>query len=97
MRRRDFSNTIAALAEFDRTTPERDSMCDSINTEGDVYRWMAAVGVAEEVVQRAFHEDTKDLNNWSHCKHVTIKDAKRVDGYTTEKTPRFDALRHIPR
>ncbi len=97
MKRRDFSNTIAALAEFDRTGVDRDRMVDTAETNRDIYAWIAAVDAAVELVQRAFQEDTKDLNNWSHCKHVTIKDARRIVSHDgKKKTPRLDPTRHIP-
>ncbi len=98
MKRRDFSNTIAALAEYDKTAvPKLEVLFDRIITFGDYEKWETAERDARVLVQRAFHEDTKDLNDWSHCKMVNIKDARRIASHVgSKKTPRLDPMRHIP-
>ncbi len=97
--RRDFSNTIQALAEYDKTAvPKLEVLFDRIITFGDYEKWETAERDARVLVQRAFYEDTKDLNDWSHCKMVSIWDARRIASHDgKKKISRLDPTRHVPR
>lgn len=67
---------IEAVAEFDRTAPERQAMLDSAETEADVAAWDAALAKALEPVQEAFYQLTKEYNSREKCCLVNIDDAR---------------------
>ena len=62
-----FDNTRKALAIFDAGKAAREVLFEAIDNGDDFRAWEAAEKTALEVVQRAFYEDTKDVNNLANC------------------------------
>lgn len=75
---RTFKNTHAALVEHDRTAPERDKVCDDIETVADLTEWQAAELDALRKVQDAFHADTYEFNLLESCRLLTVHEIRRI-------------------
>ena len=68
----------AALAEYDRTAPEREKLWESIKNNDDVHRAEQADQQALLMVQEAFYQLTKDRNSLKNCRLVSIKYIREV-------------------
>ena len=71
---RDFSRTRAALAEFDADEPQRLLARECGNVEVCVDMDLRA----EQAVQTAFYEDTKDINSLDDCLGTDIWSIRKV-------------------
>jgi hypothetical protein len=76
--RREFPNTLAALAEFDRTQASRDASFYEAQDNAAVAARLADGAAAAERVARAFLADTPDLNSWSQCRVMSVSDIRRI-------------------
>jgi uncharacterized protein YjiS (DUF1127 family) len=65
-------HTKAALAEYDRTAPERDAMLAAAMDDKGVTRWEVAEHAARRKVKEAFYKDTSDRNSLDHCMVVGL-------------------------
>lgn len=62
----------AALAEYDRTKPDRDALFEQIDSNEDVEAWEAEELAALRKVQEAFYEVTRDRNSRETCMCVGL-------------------------
>lgn len=69
---------IDALAEHERTQPERDRLRDSAQTGEDIAHWEAAKLAALKPVQEAFYQVTSSINSREKCNLISIEDACRL-------------------
>jgi hypothetical protein len=83
------TTTIAALAVFDAGAAERELAWYTAMTNGAVEGCVARDKEAEDLVRRAYLEDTKDLNRWSAVKCMPIRHIRRtlqgVPGYKLDE------------
>lgn len=74
----DTQPLVAALAEYDRTAPERKVAWDAAESNADVAIAEKADKDAAEKVQEAFYQVTKDRNSRKNCKCVDITFARKI-------------------
>lgn len=73
-----FTNTAAALVEYDTGAAARSAAWDAIESNADCDACVAADKAALEVVQRAFHKDTADFNSLHDCLLVDLGFMRRM-------------------
>lgn len=76
--KRKFTNTAAALVEYDAGRPARDKAWNDIATPLDIACAGQDDREALEAVQRAFHQDTADINSLESCMRVDIQFMRRM-------------------
>ena len=69
---------IDAIAEYDRTAPERNAMWESASCNLDVFSAEDADRAALTKVQEAFYEVTKDRNSQEDCRRIDIDAMRRL-------------------
>lgn len=74
----DTQPLVAALAEYDRTAPERNAAWDAVKNNADVAAAEKADEGALEAVQEAFYQVTKDRNSREGCLRVDIAFARNI-------------------
>lgn len=73
-----FHNTRAALAEYDRTEPERDALWEKIETETDVWFAEGERERALMLVQKAYYNDTHEFNSYENCMLADLEFMRHV-------------------
>lgn len=67
-----------ALAEYDRTQPQRDLMLDEVDNDKDFANYQRECDAALEKVQQAFWEVTKHVNGRHHCALADITFMRKI-------------------
>lgn len=78
MKKLDMRHTRRALAEYDRTGPERDARWANAMTNEDVFAAERADLVAINAVREAFYLDTTDRNNFDTCMCIAVSHARQT-------------------
>lgn len=73
-----FTNTKAAIKEYDLDTPRLRKLWDSVESNEDVYAAEKEEESALRKVRLAFFEDTKEINSWGSCSRVDIDFMRRM-------------------
>lgn len=82
VKRRSFTNTIAALAAFDASAAEREEAWNKAETNEAIDAADLADLVALRKVQRAFHQDTSDINSQESCYRIDLAFMRRAAAQT---------------
>ena len=69
---------IDAIAEYDRTAPERNAMWEGASCTLDVFAAEDADRAALIKVQDAFYDVTKDRNRQEDCRRIDIDAMRRL-------------------
>lgn len=85
IRRRHFTNTIQALAEYDAGAEERAKMWAQVESKEGVLHAEAVDQEAAGKVQKAFYEDTSDFNRLDSCMSTSVQALRE----TVEKVESF--------
>ena len=64
--------TRKALAEFDRTGPERDARWKAVESDADIAEAEKMEAEALRKVHEAFYRDTRDINGYENAMLVDI-------------------------
>ena len=75
---RKFPATAAALVEFDAGAAERKAAWESAETELAIDKAHEADTAALDLVQRAYHQDTADINSLANCLRVDLAFMRRM-------------------
>lgn len=75
---RKFPHTKAALEIYDAGKPARENAWNRAESNADVDAADAADKAALQLVQKAFHQDTADINSLSHCMLVDLNFMRRM-------------------
>ena len=67
-----------ALSEYDRTTPDRQRLWDTAESNADVAAAEATDLAALNKVQAAFYEVTQDRNSRRSCQRVGVDFMRRI-------------------
>jgi hypothetical protein len=78
IRRRHFTNTIKALAEYDAGAEERAKMWARVESKKGVLHAEAVDQEAASKVQKAFYEDTSDFNRLDSCMSTSVQTLRWV-------------------
>lgn len=75
---------IDAIAEYDRTAPERNAKWDNASCTLDIFAAEDADRDALIKVQEAFYEVTKDRNRREDCHRIDIDAMRRLAEWTVK-------------
>lgn len=78
MKKLDMRHTRRAIAEYDRTRPERNARWADAMTNADVFAAERADAVAVNAVREAFYLDTADRNHFGACIYIAVSHARQV-------------------
>jgi len=78
IKKRDFTRTKQALAEFDAGRGERDHLWNTAECNADVEKADQRDRADADKVREAFHLDTLDINSRENCMRIHVGDIRRV-------------------
>jgi hypothetical protein len=69
---------VDALAEYDASEADRESLFNGITDENSFNAWQSAQNLALEKVQEAFFQVTSNINSREHCRLVDVQFCRKV-------------------